>query len=115
MLDMMIMVLLASLGVAAVSMAISKAKIGERFRDLVAKADIPSLTYMVSCPFCVGFWVTVVWMLFSGNSVMTGLSVWGAQTLVVGLMLRALFIHEAEIAMMQDEIDALRQLAQESE
>lgn len=114
MLDTVLLILITSIGVAAVAMAITKAKVGEPLRALVAKADIEKLTYMVSCPFCTGFWLAAIWTVLSGADFMIGLSVWGTQTLFVGLMMRAIFLHESEIGMMQDEINGLRQEANEA-
>ena len=109
MLDTVLLILTTAIGVAAVALAITKARVGEPLRNLVAKANVEKLTYMVSCPFCTGFWLAAIWTVLSGADLTVGLAVWGTQTLFVGLMMRAIFLHEAEIGMMQDEIQGLRQ------
>lgn len=111
MLDTVLLILMTSIGVAAIAMAITKAKVGEPLRNLIAKANLPMLTYMSSCPFCTGFWIAAIWTVFAGADITIGLAVWGTQTLFVGLMMRSLFLHEAEIGMMQDEINGLREEA----
>lgn len=109
MLDTVLLILTMSIGVAAISMAITKAKVGEPLRALIAKANIPMLTYMSTCPFCTGFWIATLTTIINGLDLTIGLAIWGTQTIFIGLMMRALFLHEAEIGMMQDEITGLRQ------
>ena len=114
MLDTVLMILTMAIGVAAVTMAITKAKVGEPLRALIAKANKPTLTYMSTCPFCTGFWLSALWTIVNGFDLSIGLAIWGTQTLFVGLLMRALFLHEAEIGMMQDEINGLREEANQA-
>lgn len=104
----MLLMVMNAIGIAALTLALTKAKVSLPFRELVAKANIPMLTYMVGCPFCMGFWLSMVWMIGTHSYLEVGLAVWGTQTLIVGLMMRALFMHEAEMDYMQNQIDALR-------
>ena len=46
MLDTVLLILTTAIGVAAVALAITKARVGEPLRNLVAKANVEKLTYM---------------------------------------------------------------------
>ncbi len=107
---MYLTLIILAFATAAISMTISKAKVTAPIRDW-ALENIPWVGKMLSCPYCVSHWAAaglVLWEPVALNFFIAVFAVIALATIIEGLMLRLMFMHEMEIDRLNTELDEAR-------
>jgi hypothetical protein len=105
--DMYLTLILLSFATAAISMTISKAKVTTPFRDWIKTKSV-WIGKMLNCPYCVSHWVALGMVLYTPmpiNPVISIFAIIALATVIEGLMFRLIFIQEAEIDDLREDLE----------
>lgn len=108
-------IILIALAVAAVSLTLTKSHIAAPFQDWLRARSL-MLWKLSTCAYCVSHWVAVVAVAFAAptvfddaitNFVVLTFAVISLSSMIVGVVMRALFMHEREVSLLRDEVHDL--------
>jgi hypothetical protein len=113
-----IQLVLIALTTASVAMTITKAHLTEPLREWIGSKN-ETAGYLFQCPYCTSHWIAVGLLLGIGVSPLT-LTFWlyagavvSVSTLIVGLMLKGLFMQESELQKLRSALKEARQVIAE--